>query len=81
MTDKELIGKWNKDVAKALIGKRIVNASYMTDAEMNHLGWYKRALVIIFDDHSVMYASADDEGNDAGSLFTTIEGLEVIPTI
>ena len=81
MADKNLITKWNKDVSKALIGKKIIGASYMTDAEMNHLGWYKRALVIIFDDHSVMYASADDEGNDAGSLFTTIEGLEVIPTI
>jgi hypothetical protein len=78
--DNNSVAFWNNE-AKALIGKRIVSAGYMTDEELRLSGWSKRALIIEFDDGTTMYASADDEGNDAGALFTTIEGLEIIPTI
>lgn len=79
--DNDLITQWNNKIAKALIGKRITGVSYMNDEELKFSGWSKRALIIEFDDGTAMYASADDEGNEAGALYTTIEGLEVIPTI
>jgi hypothetical protein len=64
-----------------LKGKTIKTCRYMTDEEMKKSYWCKCPLVIIFTDGTAMYASADDEGNDGGALFTTIKGLEVIPTI
>jgi hypothetical protein len=81
MANENLILEWNDKVAKALVGKKIINASYMTNEEMNILGWSKRALIIQFDDGTYMYASADDEGNNAGALYTDIKGLPIIPTI
>lgn len=77
----ETINFWNLECNKHLVGKTIKNVRYMTDKEMNDMGWYKKPLVIFFNDGSYMYASSDDEGNDAGALFTSIEGLETIPTI
>jgi hypothetical protein len=53
----------------------------MTEKEMEGLGWYSKALVIIFTDGTYLFPSADDEGNDAGALFTNIKGLETIPVI
>lgn len=72
---------WNLECAKHLIGKTIKNVRYMTDKEMNESGWCKKPLVIFFTDGSYMFSSADDEGNEAGALFTSFEGLDVIPTI
>ena len=71
----------NKKITKALVGKKIISANYMTDTEMIDLGWSRRALIIMFDDNNVMYASTDDEGNNAGVLFTTIKDFETIPAI
>ncbi len=79
--NSDLVNIWNLKCAKHLIGKTIKNVRYMTDKEMIKNMWYKKPLVIFFTDGSYMYASADDEGNDAGALFTSFEELEVIPTI
>jgi hypothetical protein len=53
----------------------------MTEKEMEGLGWYSKALVIIFTDGTYMFPSADEEGNDAGVLFTNIKELDIIPKI
>lgn len=79
--DTELINQWNIDCNKHLVGKTIKNVRYMTDEEIMNNGWCNRPLVIFFTDGSYMYASQDDEGNGAGALFTSIDGLEIIPTI
>jgi len=81
MAQDETIKHWNSECQKHLEGKTIKNVRYMTDKEMNEMGWYNRPLMIFFTDGTYMYASQDDEGNGAGSLFTNIEGLEIIPTI
>lgn len=60
---------WNKHARDNLVGKKIVDARYMTDEERENSGWGYRALVIVFDDGSLIYPSADDEGNDTGALF------------
>lgn len=81
MDNTKVIKFWNTECAKHLIGKTIKNVRYMTDEELENNFWSKRPLVIFFTDGSYIYASSDDEGNEAGALFTSFEGLDVIPTI
>jgi len=72
---------WGMECTKKLNGKTIKTCRYMTDAEMQKMGWCQCPLLIIFTDGTVMYASIDNEGNDGGAIFTNIKGLEIIPTI
>lgn len=65
---QEVEKRWTKH-AKVLIGKKIKSVRYMSESEAEDLGWYKRPLVIIFEDNSLIYSSTDDEGNDGGALF------------
>jgi hypothetical protein len=60
---------WNAYATKNLTGKKIINVRYMSQAEMDALGWHSRALVIQLDDGTLIYPSQDDEGNNAGALF------------
>ena len=78
---KEIIKKWEKDVEKALNGKVIVGVRYLTDDEMEQFGWFKRPLAIFLQDGTYIIPSVDDEGNDGGALFTSLDNLPVIPTI
>lgn len=68
-------------MVRKLVGKTIVDVRYLTPQETSVLGWSKRPIVIIFNDGSFLYPSMDDEGNDAGALFTSIKGLEIIGTM
>ena len=81
MNKTELINQWNMKCNKHLIGKTIKNVRYMTDEELQEHYWDKRPLIIFFTDGTYMYSSMDDEGNDGGSLFTSIDELQIIPTI
>jgi hypothetical protein len=65
----EIVKRWEDDAKKALVGKKIVSVRYLSDAEVENLGWYSKALVIQFDDGSIIFPSADDEGNNAGAIF------------
>ena len=66
-TREELTDFWNKR-AKVLVGKKIKQARYMTEAEAKEFGWYSRGIVIFFEDGSHIIPMMDDEGNDAGSV-------------
>lgn len=77
----DLAKKWADKAAKHLVGKTISNVRYLTDDELQDLGWYHRSLVIFFNDNSYIFSSADDEGNDAGALFTGFDDLQTIPVI
>lgn len=77
MTEKD----WTKTIAAKLVGRRIVGFSYMTKEEAASQYWHGRAPVLELDDGTLLYASADDEGNDAGALFSTNESLPVIPVM
>jgi len=70
---------WSGDATKIFKGKTVRKIEYLTDDEMNHMGWYSRAPVIVFTDGSWIIASSDDEGNDAGALFTSAPKMNVIP--
>ena len=65
---------WRVLCSEKLIGQTIKWVRYLTDEEMESLGWYEKSLVIEF-------ASADDEGNGAGALFTSWQDLPTIPVI
>ena len=77
----QTIVRWATAATKALKGKTIETVRYTTDEENAELGWSSSAPVIQFTDGTYVMASMDDEGNDAGALFTGIDGLSVIPVI
>ena len=66
-TREELTKTWNER-AKVLVGKKIKQARYMTEAEAEEFGWYSRGIIIFFEDGSHIIPMRDDEGNDAGSV-------------
>ena len=72
-------GKAAQTAEKFLVGRRIKEVRYLTKDEAEQMYWSKRPLVIIFDNGSYMFASADDEGNNGGALF--FNDSEVFPTI
>ena len=80
MKPEEVEPYWN-DKVKVLEGKTIKSVKYMTEERAKELDWYKRPIEITFTDGHSMLLSMDDEGNDGGSAFTSISGLETIPTI
>jgi hypothetical protein len=75
---------WNKKAKSVLEGKTIIDVFYMSagDADDN-FGWYKRPVVMRLNDGTELIVSADDEGNDGGSLFYTTkeEPNGVLPTL
>lgn len=72
---------WEGLCRKELVGKTIGDVRYMDDEEADGMGWDSKPLVIFFTDNSYIFASRDDEGNNGGSLFTSLKDLEVIPVI
>ena len=80
MKQEEVEPYWNKQVEK-LIGKTIRNAEYMTRERADEWGWDQQGLEITFTNGDSMLLSRDDEGNGPGSAFTSIKGLETIPTL
>ena len=67
--------KWNKK-AESLIGRKIVGARYMTKEEAEEWGFYSQPIVLLLDDRNFIFPSRDDEGNDAGALFSSKEEYE-----
>jgi hypothetical protein len=80
LNDK-LRAKWAAKAEEQLKHRRIVSCRYMLPEELELLGWDNSPLVIQLDDGTLLYASSDDEGNNAGALFTTLDRLPTIPVI
>ncbi len=57
-----------------LAGRRVVRVGYLSRSEAADLGWTHRPAVLEFDDGTLLYATADEEGNDAGVL--TVQGRD-----
>ena len=70
---------WNDKAREVLRGKTITDARYLTDEEMEMMGWYKRPLCFFLSDGTSCILSCDDEGNDGGVLFYGKDG--VLPTL
>lgn len=72
---------WRHVSLEKLNGRTIVDVQYLTDEECDDLGWSERAAVLVLDDGNSLFAAGDDEGNNAGALFTTFEDLPILPVI
>ena len=72
---------WTDKISKELVGKTITKVEYISDNEMEESMWHKRPIAICLDNRYWLVPMADDEGNDGGSIQTTISGLQVIPVI
>ena len=73
--------EWAEKIKKLLVGKKIVDVCYMTDAEAREQGWDFKPIQIKLDNGTWLTPTQDDEGNDGGSLFTNIKEVPVIPTM
>jgi len=73
--------QWAARIGSAVSGKRIVEVRYMTQKEVDALGWSRAAVVFVLNDGHLVWPSSDDEGNDAGAMFSTYENLETFPVI
>jgi hypothetical protein len=73
------VKEWSDIAAKALVGRKIVDARYMNDEEMEMMYWHSRPLCFVLDDGTKCILSMDDEGNDGGVLFYGERG--VFPTL
>jgi hypothetical protein len=76
---KEMIEKWDKVSQDVLKGRTIVDVRYLTDEEMEDMGWYSRPVCFFLDNGVSCILSSDDEGNDGGVLFYGSDG--VLPTL
>lgn len=79
MTDIE--NRWTTEARRQLLGRRIVQVRYMTEAEAGGLDWGSRPVVLQLDDGALIWAAADDEGNDGGAIFTTNNIQPVLPVL
>jgi hypothetical protein len=81
-TNAELREHWGNLASNFLVGKTIRRVRYLNDRETEDIGWTKSGLVIEFTDGHWVLAMADDEGNEAGSVWTSSQSeINVIPTI
>lgn len=84
-TKEQLIQRWVDAASKLLLGCEVIDVRYMTDKEQEALGWSCKPAVLTLKSKDgkkfAIYPSSDDEGNDAGALFTTKPQLPVIPVI
>jgi len=72
---EERVSKWQKKAESVLLNRKIVKVRYMTDEEMETVGFtFHRPLVLQLDDDTLVYSSRDDEGNDGGALHYDKEG-------
>ena len=81
MANEETKARWTADAAAQLVGHRIKTVKYLSEEECAQMGWTRSALTIELDNGHSFWPSADNEGNDAGALFTTFEDLPTIPVI
>ena len=72
---------WAKVASSVLLNRKIVGVRYLDKEEANKLGWYGRSVILELDNGHLVWASRDDEGNDAGALFTTNSKAPTLPVI
>lgn len=73
--------RWTREAEAQLLGRRIVEVRYLTDAEMRDLAWGRKALALILDDGNLICPVQDDEGNGPGALFTNNQAVPVLPIL
>ena len=72
---------WTRVAASVLLNRTIVAVRYLDKEEADRLGWHGRSVIVELDNGDLVYPSRDDEGNDAGALFTTNSNAACLPVI
>lgn len=67
-----------ESLRKALVGKKVTDVGYMKKEDQHDMGWSYRPLVICFEGDQFVFPMADDEGNEAGALATSVEGCGTV---
>ena len=71
---------WQNLVNKHLVGKYITKVQWLNPKDSKKLlGWDCQPCEIHLNDGIIITPSADDEGNNAGALFTNIQELPCCP--
>ena len=71
---------WQDLVNKHLVGKYITKVQWLNPKDTKKLlGWDYQPCEIHLNDGTIITPSADDEGNNAGALFTNIQELPCCP--
>ena len=78
-SEKALEKSWLTKIEKVFVGRKIVKVELLSAKETDDMDWNGRAVTFQLDNGVRFYPSADDEGNDCGSLFTTAEDLPIVP--
>lgn len=72
--------EWHKEASKHLVGRTIKKVKWLdADSSYKLFGWDRQPCEIHLDDGTILTPSADDEGNNAGAIFTNIKDLQVLP--
>lgn len=77
----KVVQHWEAKASTVLVGRKIKAVRYLLPEEVQNLGWYARSVVIELDNGVLVWPSSDDEGNDAGALFTTDDRADTLPVI
>lgn len=80
-TKNSTVEHWDKIANDMLKGQKVKACRYMDAEEVEALGWSSAAVIIEFESGLAIYPSRDDEGNDAGALFTTDKHNDTLPVI
>jgi len=71
---------WQDLANKHLVGRTIVKAKWLSPSESQRLmRWDYQPLELFLDDGTILTPSMDDEGNNAGALFTNVQELPCCP--
>lgn len=62
---------WDDEVRDRLVGRKIVEARYLTRNEADGMAWSHACVLLVLDDGTQLLPARDDEGNDAGALHGT----------
>ncbi len=70
---------WQDLANEHLVGRKIVKAQWLIPKEAKRLfGWDYQPIELFLDNGTILTPSMDDEGNNAGALFTNIKNKEMI---
>ena len=58
-----------EEIMKALVGRKIKSVRAMTRQEMDDEGWVGNTIVLTLDNGTMLFASSDEEGNSAGTMY------------
>ena len=65
---------WQDLADKHLVGRTIIKAEWLKPSEAQRLmGWEYQPLELFLDNGTILTPSMDDEGNNAGALFTNVK--------